>query len=543
MIKGTPQSKHAGHGSNRVVRSQKWEHLVINSFSLSRRNVVLGAAASASLPLWFPKAARSQENGTLKMRSVAEVLVLDPAFRQSESELWVSDAVLPKLINFKAGTAWEWELYCAESVEQVDPVTVTFRLKKGLKWTGNYGEVTTEDVKYSFERYKDAKLAAPNAPTWEPLDRVEIIDQYSGVIHLKQPYAGLFGYVLPHDGGQIVCKRAVEEAGGRFGAEAPATSGPYSIVSIRPGEGVELKRDPNWTGTTPSFERIELIPIVDSKAAENAIRSGDLDFGEISISAVPRLREAMPDGYDMDVRPTNNFFWFCANMSNPDLQNTSVRRALQMAIDRKALVEGAFSGIVEPSYSAAPNGMPGYVDKPFVEYDPDGARALIEEAGATGLTLNLEVTAETDQITAAQIIQANLATIGVQVNINQHEAGAFWSIPAILGQKLQLYLRTELQVPPDVTWALQWLLPEQAGVWNWQYFVDDEFKKLYIEATKELNAEKRNVILRKVQERLDLSYSALILLHLPRIILYNNKRVVPAMKPDGNYRLEAFTKP
>jgi ABC-type transport system substrate-binding protein len=94
-----------------------------------------------------------------------------------------------------------------------------------------------------------------------------------------------------------------------------------------------------------------------------------------------------------------------------------------------------------------------------------------------------------------------------------------------------------------VTWALQWLLPEQAGVWNWQYFVDDEFKKLYIEATKELNAEKRNVILRKVQERLDLSYSALILLHLPRIILYNNRRVVPAMKPDGNYRLEAFTKP
>lgn len=515
---------------------------VTRNSRLNRREVLFGAAASATLPFWLPKAAIAQEDDTLKMRLVAEVLVLDPAFRQSESELWVSDAVLPKLINFKAGKAWEWELYCAESVEQVDPVTVAFKLKKGLTWTGDYGEVTAEDVKYSFERYKDTKLAAPNAPTWEPLDRVEVIDKYSGIIHLKQPYSGLFGYVLPHDGGQIVCKRAVEEAGGHFGAETPATSGPYKIVSIRPGEGVKLERDPNWSGITPAFERIELTPIVDSKSAENAIRSGDLDFGEISVSAVPTLRGNMPDGFTMDVLQTNNFFWFCANMSNPDLKNEAVRKAIQMAVDRKTVVEGAFGGIVEPSYCVASKGMPGYVEKPFVQYDPDAARALISEAGETGLTLNLEVTAETDQITAAQIIQANLAAVGIQVNINQHEAGAFWSLPSVLGKNMQLYLRQELQVPPDVTWALQWILPEQAGIWNWQYFIDDEFKRLYDEATQELDPTKRDVILRKVQERIDLSYTSLILLHLPRVILYNNKHVVPAMKPDGNYRLEQFRK-
>jgi peptide/nickel transport system substrate-binding protein len=508
-----------------------------------RRSFLLGAAASASFPLWLPNAAISQENDTLKMRLVAEVLVLDPAFRTSESELWVSDAVLPKLINFKAGDRWEWELYSAESIEQVDPLTIMFKLKPGQKWTGDYGEVTAEDVKYSFERFKDAKLAAPNAPLWGALDNVEVVDKLSGIIHLKEPYAGLFGYILPHDGGQIVCKRAVEEAGGRFGADTPATGGPYKIVEIRPGQGVILERDPNWIGAAPAFARIEMTPISDSKSSENAVRSGDLDFGEISVSAVPAMRGNVPDDFTMEVRPTNNFLWFCANMSNPDLKNGSVRKALQMAVDRKAVVEGAFSGVVEPSYSVAAKGMPGYVDKPALEYDPAAARALIEEAGASGLSLNLEVTAETDKVTAAQIIQANLAEIGVEVNINQHEAGAFWSLPSVLGQNMQLYIREELQCPPDVTWALQWILPEQAGIWNWQYFVDTDFERLYHEATRELDPAKRDVILRKVQERIDLSYTSLVLAHLPRVILFDNKRVVPAMKPDGNYRLEAFRKP
>ncbi|TIX41133.1 MAG: hypothetical protein E5V40_11270, partial [Mesorhizobium sp.] len=217
----------------------------------------------------------------------------------------------------------------------------------------------------------------------------------------------------------------------------------------------------------------------------------------------------MPEGFTMDVLQTNNFFWFCANMANPDLKSEGVRKAIQMAVDRRAVVEGAFGGIVEPSFSVASKGMPGYVEMPFVQYDPDAARALLDQAGATGLTLNLEVTAETDQITAAQIIQANLAAIGVQVNINQHEAGAFWSLPSVLGESMQLYLRQELQVPPDVTWALQWILPEQAGIWNWQYFIDDDFKRLYDEATQELDPTKRDVILRKVQERIDLSYTSL----------------------------------
>lgn len=509
-------------------------------FRINRRRFLQGAAASATLPIWLPNAAMAQEGDRLRLRLIEEVLVLDPAFRTAESELWVSDQVLPKLIAFKAGSTWEWELHSAESIEQVDPLTIAFKLKPGLMWSGDFGEVTAEDVKYSFERFIDPKLAAPNAPLWAPLDHVEVTDKYSGLIKLKEPYAGLFGYVLPYDGGQIVCKKAVEAAGGRFGSDVNATSGPYKVVQIQQGAGVILEKDGSWTGPVPAFQTIELVPITDSKAAENAIQSGDLDWGFISISSVPLMKDNVPAGLKMEILPTNNYAWLCSNMTNPSLQNESIRKAIQMSVDRTAIIEGAYFGVVEPSYGLATKGRPGYIDKPMVEYNLDAARALIEEAGVTGLALELEVPAETDKISAAQIVQANLAAIGLQVNINQHEQGAFWSLPSVKGKDIQLFLCEIIAVPPDVTWGMQWLLPEQAGIWNWQYFTDEEFRRLFYEASKELDPVRQDAILRQAQERLDLSYTTTVIAHTPRVVLYNETKLVPAMTPNGAYRLEQY---
>lgn len=511
--------------------------------AMNRRRFLLTTAAAGCLPFWHPKAAVAQESGTLRMRLIEEVQILDPAFRTAESELWVSDQVLPKLINFKAGSAWEWELYCAESLEQIDDVTISFTLKKGLQWSSGYGEVTAEDVKFSFERFKDAALGATNAPLWDPLDNVEVTGSHSGIIHMTQPYSGLFGYVLPYDGGQIVCKKAVEEAGGRMGADVLVTCGPFRVAEMRPGQGVVLEPDENWIGDKPAFSRIEMLPITDSKAAENAILAGDLDWGFIAISSVPDLSGTLPENLTMERLETNNFTWFCANMENPDLQDDRVRKAIQMAVDRSMIIDGAYFGVVEPSYGLATKGLPGYVDAPAVGFDPAEARALIDEAGAAGLTLRLDVVAETDKITAAQIIQANLAAIGVMVDINQHEAGAFWSLSSVLGKDMQLFISDWISVPPDVTWAMQWLLPEQAGIWNWQYFIDEDYARLFDAASQELDPVKQDGLLKQAQARIDASYTTMVISHLPRFVLYNNERVVPAMKPNGHYRLEQFSMP
>ncbi len=142
----------------------------------------IGLAVFTALVLLFGSfnVAKSAE---LNVRLGEDFTTLDPAFWQSGADFTMINVLFPKLIEFKSGSDWEYELQAAESIEQVDEVTIKFKLRPGLMWTGDYGEVTTEDVKYSYERYIDPELNSPIIGDWLPLKEVEIIDKYNGVIH------------------------------------------------------------------------------------------------------------------------------------------------------------------------------------------------------------------------------------------------------------------------------------------------------------------------------------------------------------------------
>ena len=150
---------------------------------------------SFALVIGATNVARSAE---LNVRLGEDFTTLDPAFWQSGADLTMINVLFPKLIEFKSGSDWEYELQAAESIEQVDELTIKFTLKPGLMWTGDYGEVTAEDVKYSYERYIDPDLASPIIGDWLPLKEVEVLDKYNGIIHLKEPFAPIWWSTLPY---------------------------------------------------------------------------------------------------------------------------------------------------------------------------------------------------------------------------------------------------------------------------------------------------------------------------------------------------------
>ena len=100
--------------------------------------------------------------------------------------------------------------YAAKVFEWKDPKTIAFTLHDYLTWNNGFGPVTAEDVKFSFERIKGSDSAW--AYQFEKLDSVEVIDQRSGLIHLKEPFKPFVYISLPYYGGHIVCKAAVEKA-------------------------------------------------------------------------------------------------------------------------------------------------------------------------------------------------------------------------------------------------------------------------------------------------------------------------------------------
>ena len=193
----------------------------------TRRGFMFGAAALSALPLIGFTTAGAQTKSVLRYRVFTDMQVLDPPFRLTAPEGDVITVIFPKLVSFEPGDAWKWKPDAAEEIEQTDDTHIRFKLRHGLKWTNGFGELTAEDVKYSFERVIDPKLQAPYKDDWAALDHVEVADKYSGVIVLKEYFAPLWWSTLPWNTAAIICKKATEAAGGRFTTQPPATCGPY----------------------------------------------------------------------------------------------------------------------------------------------------------------------------------------------------------------------------------------------------------------------------------------------------------------------------
>jgi len=500
-----------------------------NYIKATTLSVGLTLAATISAPVYADE---------LKAQVESDFGQLDPAFWQSNSDLNLIHAIFPKLIEFKSSESWDWQLSSAESIEQIDELTIKFTLKPGLMWTNGYGEVTAEDVEYSYERFTNADLAAPNSGDWTPLKDVEVLDKYSGLIHLKEPFAPIWWSTLPYAAGAILSKKATEEQGGKFTTDPKATAGPYKIERWDQGQRTVLVAHDGWNGAAPAYDRIELIPINDPKSAEVAFQAGQVDISRVAISSVPEIEASLTDDIRLEVRPTAGYFWLGLNADNPDLQDARVREAIKKAIDVEAIIEGAYFGIPERSTGLVAPGLVGHREAALPGRDVAGAQALMAEAGISSLNLELELQNSTDVQTTGLIIQANLAEIGVNVQLNTHESGTFWSLGDEKGVDMQMTLKS-FTSPPDPAWSTQWFLEGQAGIWNWEWFKSADYEKLHYAAMAETDLVKRAAMYTEMQGLMDASHSFVWLIHPPVSLTYKSS-INPGLMPNGDYKLQDF---
>ena len=506
---------------------------------LTRRDFMAASLAGTAATCLGPRRGIAS-GGTLTARMNGDIAAIDPPFWQSAGDFDTMNLIHGKLIDFKGGEEWEWDLVAAESIEQIDNTHTRFKLRPGLMWTNGFGEVTAEDVKFSFERYNDPALEAPNGPDWSTLSHVEVVDKLTGIIVTKEPFAPMWWSVLPYSAGYILCKRAIEEAGGKFTIDPPATCGPYKIESWQPKERLTLVRHDGWTGPEPDYERIVLVPIGDPKTAEKGFLAGELDFTHVSESSVPAFQAEPPEDATLVVRPSLDYFWLGINQNHPKYTDVRVRKAIGKAIDIEAILEGAFFGAARGASSMIAPGLPGFIEGGPPKRDVDGARALMAEAGKSeGFSAELEVIAETDRLTAAQIIQANLADIGIDLTINSSDRGAYWSLPDEKGEKgLEMTYKLYFQ-PPDPVWGTQWFLTEQAGVWNWEWFSNAEYDELHYKAIAELDPGKRHDMYVRMMKIMEESGCFVWIAHPPQASL-TRSGIEPAIWPNGNAAFRLF---
>ncbi|NLF13155.1 MAG: hypothetical protein GX597_15325, partial [Anaerolineaceae bacterium] len=357
--------------------------------------------------------APSEEPKILRVRLYGDIQNLDPAFQISENDTVVANAVMDGLVRY-CPNSYELCNELAEEIEQSeDGLQIRFKLREGVMWQNGYGELTTEDVKYSYERFIDPELDAAYADDWATLDHVEIIDKYNGIIHLKEPFAPLWSSTLPVGSGTILCKKWVEDIGMEAFATHIIGTGPYMFDQWKPQQMVILKKNPDYWKEEPYFDEIHLIPIEDDKAAEVALEAGDLDFGLISIASIDRFQS--DSNFEVIAVPTLRYYWLALNVQHPKLQDPNVRWAVIYGIDVPSILQAAYMGNAERACSLIPRGLIGYwEDAPCYERDVEKAKEYLAAAGLESLDLRLDLQDTTEDRIWSEIIQQNLA----EVNIN-----------------------------------------------------------------------------------------------------------------------------
>lgn len=511
---------------------------------LPRRTLLkAGGVASLSALIWSKAGfAQSQSGGTLKVRSYGDLQVLDPCFRVSEPDADIARCIFAGLVRRDTGDSWGWKPMAAKTIEELDHTHIRFVLRDDVGFTNGFGQMTAEDVKYSLERIANPANKSPYIDDWALLDHVEVTDARSGVIVLRKPFAPLWNSTLPGTSGMIMSKRAMEQVGGQFDSKPPAESGPFLLSDWKPKQRTVLMRNPDWKGEAPVFDRIEILPVEDANAAERAFEAGDIDFTLVPTGSVARLEKGVAADAKFITRPPLSYVWVGFNQEAEPFTNPKIRRAMQHAIDRKTVVEayslggaGVSAGIIAP-------GLLGHRDNVLYDYDPDKANALLKDAGGVNVPVSLAVLNSSENLAAAQVIQANLAAVNVNLTIKPYDSGAFWSLGAESAgdswKTLQMYIG-RFSMEPDPSWATAWFVPEQIGIWNWERWNSKEFGDLHQAGLIEFDPAKRDAIYKRMQDLMDESGSYVFLTHEVNGCLFR-KTLAPGLTPDGSVIYPAF---
>ena len=313
----------------------------------------------------------------------------------------------------------------AESWVTEDDTTYTFTLRQGVKFH-NGREMTSDDVKYSFERIMDPETASIAASYFINIAEILTPDKYTVTFKLSDIQAD-FLLNLSNVNAAIVPQEVVEEHGDLN--QVLVGTGPFVFSEWVPDNYTSLLAfEDYWEPGVPMVDELRFIIMKDEAARIAAIRTGAVHISSISPEAATLLRNT-PNA-DVIEYPTLNYLYWGFNTTKPPFDDARVRLAMSYAIDRQVLIDVVYQGqaiLTGPvpasnvAWAVPIDSFPSYVQ------DQEKAKALLAEAGyADGLSFKIKTSPTyPDFVDLALTIQHQLSEIGVDVEIELVEWGAY----------------------------------------------------------------------------------------------------------------------
>ena len=418
---------------------------------------------------------------------------LDPAVSRTMVGREVFTSLFDKLIdvdqqmNFVPALATDWQW-------TDNNTTLTLSLRQGVKFHDGT-PFNAQAVQYNLNR----SMTMPSSNRKDDLamvSKIEVIDDYTVKIHLKQPFVPFLA-ALTDRSGMMISPTAAEKEGKNF-SRHPVGTGPYQFESRVTQDKIVLSKFHDyWEADHYHFDKVTFLPLPDSTIRLANLQSGQLDIAEriapsdvAAVKANPALKllSTTSIGYNGIVF---NLGYGAYKEKESAIKNPLVREAFEYAIDRNVINQVVFAGqYVVDNQWVSPDSPYRAPNLPIPERDVEKAKALLKQAGYDAVNIELMIANTTEATQMGQVIQAMASEAGINIQLKTMEFAT--SIQAMSKGDYEAYIAGwSGRVDPD---GNMYLYYGKEAPLNENGFDDQEVQTWLDQARSEADVEKRQAL-------------------------------------------------
>lgn len=336
----------------------------------------------------------------------------------------------------------------AESWEvSEDGKTYTFHLRKGVLFHNNE-ELTADDVVYTFDRMLDPTTKALNTDILDFVDGakerldgtattvsgLQAVDKYTVKIVLKEPYAA-FNALLASPQASIYNRKFTAPLGDQFGLSPETTNGtgPFILKEYNLNDNQLVEANEHYFKGRPKLDNLLIRVVPDAETMRLLFENDELDVFDLdnALTQLPYFSGSDKWKGQIQSGPRVGMYYYNINQALKPFEDVRVRKAFQMAINRKEILEKNFYGKGQLENGVIPTGLACYKPSTEIEYNPQKAKQLLAEAGyPDGVDINLILVSSWSSKWSDmnQIIQAQVKEAGFNVQLKTVDESAYFAM-------------------------------------------------------------------------------------------------------------------
>lgn len=467
-------------------------------------------------------AADDEVKDAITVAQGADAKSLDPHGTNDQPSSRVSRQIYNTLV--KTTEDMEIAPALAEDWEQDDPVTWVFNIREGVMFH-NGEELKASDVKFTLDRMKEAAIVSHIVAA---IESVETDGDYKVIIKTEYPFAPLLAH-LAHTASSIVNEKAVTELGDNYG-QNPVGTGPFKFVQWDAGDKIVLERfDDYWEGPA-KIKTITFRNIPEGTNRAIGLETGEFDIA-YDLEVIDKERVEGNEDLQYVEEPSLSMTYIGFNCEKKPLDSKLVRRAICHAIDADVLISTVLEGSGERAKAPVSEKVFGVNTElePY-EYNPEKAKELLKEAGyEDGFSTIIWTNENPERVQVAQIVQAQLKEVGIDLKIDVLEWGGYLDRTA--AGEHDMFILGWVTVTADSDYGLYPLFhsSQHGDPGNRSFYTHERVDELLAKGRTSIDFDERLEAYKEAQE--------IIADEAPVLILYYKSQNYGAQKDVQGFRL------